>query len=91
MKMKCNRYDLEDYLVKYVNSVEETLDILIYMIGDCKRQPTEDELLNVLIGHKDSLKYEHKRLWDCFEALVHDKKIVTDTTEADVHKDRRHE
>ena len=41
------------------NSVIETL---IYMIGDCEQKPTEDELLNVLIGFSTINKFQHKKI-----------------------------
>ena len=70
-----DRFDLEERLTEYAAAWEQMTENLIYMIGDSKERPTEDELLNVLIGFKDSQKYQYNRLWGTFEQLIKNKTI----------------
>ena len=70
-----DRFYLEERLTEYSATWEQMTENLIYMIGDSKERPTEDELLNVLIGFKDSQKYQYNRLWSTFEQLIKNKTI----------------
>ena len=76
-----DRFDLEERLSEYSAAWEQMTENLIYMIGDSKERPTEDELLNVLIGFKDSQKYQYNRLWSTFEQLIKNKTINNRGTE----------
>lgn len=75
-----DRFDLEEKLTEYSASWEEMTETLIYMIGDSPEKPTEDELLNVLIGFKDAQKFRYNRLWDIFEQLVKNRTITSGIT-----------
>lgn len=70
-----DRFDLETRLTEYSAACEEMTDTLIYMIGDSEERPTEDELLNVLIGFKEAQKFRYNRLWSIFEQLIKNKTI----------------
>ena len=45
-----------------VDTTNNAIELLIYMIGDCESSPTEDEVLNHLIGMQVNLKYQYKQL-----------------------------
>ena len=70
-----DRFDLEEKLTEYSAACEEMTDTLIYMIGDSEERPTEDELLNVLIGFKEAQQFRYNRLWSIFEQLIQNKTI----------------
>jgi hypothetical protein len=69
--------------IKRVQELKDQTDtvaeLLIYMIGDhpAEHQPTEDELLNVLIGFQTLNKYSHIKLIQ--ELKVADKLLQDDT------------
>ena len=44
-----DRFKLEE-AISDILSTNEELESVIYRIGDCKTAPTEDQLLNMLIG-----------------------------------------
>lgn len=75
-----NRFDLEEKLTEYSAAWEEMTETLIYMIGDSPEKPTEDELLNVLIGFKDAQKFKYNRLWSIFEKLIENHTITSKGT-----------
>jgi len=66
-----DRFDLEDDISKMLNTSEE-IDDIIYRFGDCPDQPSEDQMLNMLIGVKELFETRYKRMWDTFEGLVKD-------------------
>ena len=69
--MTIDRFELEDRISSML-SIGDNIDDLIYLIGDAKERPTEDEMLNALIGMKSSLDIKYKRLWSTFEQLIQD-------------------
>ena len=44
-------------------SLQDELETILYSIGDCKVTPTEDQLMNMLIGIIDMNKVRHERMW----------------------------
>ena len=74
-----DRFDLEEQITDYAAACEQMTETLLYMIGDSKERPTEDELLNVLIGFKASQKYKFNKLWDTFEDLIKNLKMEIKT------------
>ena len=46
-----DRFDLEDAMSR-MQAVEDDIDDIIYKVGDCPERPTEDDILNLLIGVK---------------------------------------
>ena len=65
-----NRFDLEDRITENQTITEEMLETLMFAIGDHEKKPTEDQLMNMLIGFKQSQQYRFDRLWRCFEQCI---------------------
>ena len=66
-----DRFDLEE-AISEVFTTNEELDTLLYRIGDSPVTPSEDELMNMLIGIIELNKVRYEKLWNTFEALVKD-------------------
>ena len=64
-----NRFDLEEAITDVFTSNEE-LDTLLYRIGDSPVTPSEDEVVNILIGIITLNKVRYEKLWNTFEALL---------------------
>ena len=64
-----DRFDLEEAITETFTSNEE-LETLLYRIGDSPVTPTEDEILNMIIGIIELNKVRYEKLWNTFEALV---------------------
>ena len=64
-----DRFDLEDRITRFWD-INENVEDLIYMIGDSPNKPSEDDLLNALIGLKSTIDIRYERLWSVFEKLV---------------------
>ena len=69
-----NRFDLEDSIGDMTNTSSD-IGTVIYAIGDCPNVPTEDELLNMLIGIKQLHETRYQKMWSTFEALIIHKSI----------------
>jgi hypothetical protein len=72
--MKYNRFDLEQLILK---NWEITTEIkhLRELISDGK--PTQDQLENYLLGLETIYEVKFNKLWDCFEELCQNQKIVS--------------
>ena len=66
-----DRFDLEE-AISEVFTTNEELETLLYRIGDSPVTPSEDELMNMLIGIIELNKVRYEKLWNTFEALVKD-------------------
>ena len=66
-----DRFDLEESISEVFTTNEE-LETLLYRIGDSPVTPSEDELMNMLIGIIELNKVRYEKLWNTFEALVKD-------------------
>lgn len=64
-----NRFDLEQAISDIFTSDEE-LETLLYRIGDSPVTPSEDEVMNILIGIIALNKVRYEKLWNTFEALL---------------------
>ena len=64
-----DRFDLEE-AISEVFTTNEELEVLLYRIGDSPVTPTEDEIMNILIGVIELNKVRYEKLWNTFEALV---------------------
>ena len=64
-----NRFNLEDAMSRMLD-IDNELDDLIYRIGDSPKPPTEDDLLNILIGIKELNNTRYDRMWTIFEQLI---------------------
>jgi hypothetical protein len=72
--MKYDRFDLEQLIVK---NWEITTEIkhLRELISDGK--PTQDQLENYLLGLETIYEVKFNKLWDCFEELCQNQKIIS--------------
>ena len=64
-----NRFDLEEAITDVFTNNDE-LETLLYRIGDSPVVPTEDEIMNIIIGIIALNKVRYEKLWNTFEALV---------------------
>ena len=69
MKDTRDRFDLEEAIGDVFTSNEE-LETLLYRIGDSPVTPSEDEVMNILIGIISLNKVRYEKLWNTFEALI---------------------
>jgi len=69
MKDTRDRFDLEEAISDVFTSNEE-LETLLYRIGDSPVTPSEDEVMNILIGIIALNKVRYEKLWNTFEALI---------------------
>ena len=69
-----DRFTLEDNISKMLDTSQE-LDDIIYKCGDDVNQPSEDDILNLLIGVKALHEARYNRLWSTFEMLMKNKTI----------------
>ena len=70
-----DRFDLEEEIQKVWNT-EEDLDTILYRMMDAPDIPSEDEITSMLIGLKEIHKSRCLKLWNVFETLLENKKIV---------------
>ena len=64
-----DKFDLEEAITDVFTSNEE-LETLLYRVGDSPVVPSEDEVMNILIGIIALNKVRYEKLWNTFEALV---------------------
>ena len=64
-----DRFDLEEAITEMFTANEE-LETLLYRIGDSPVTPSEDEVMNILIGIIALNKVRYEKLWNTFEALI---------------------
>ena len=72
-----DRFDLEEEIQKVWNT-EEDLDTILYRIMDAPEvwTPSEDEITSMLIGLKEIHKSRCLKLWNVFETMLENKKII---------------
>jgi hypothetical protein len=72
--MKYDRFDLEQLILK---NWEITTEIkhLRELISDGK--PTQDQVENYLLGLETIYEVKFNKLWDCFEELCQNQKIIS--------------
>ena len=72
--MNYTRFDLEQLILK---NWEITTEIkhLRELISDGK--PTQDQLENYLLGLETIYEVKFNKLWDCFEELCQNQKIIS--------------
>ena len=64
-----NRFDLEQN-IQAMGRLQEDLETLLYKVGDSPTFPTEDELMNTIIGMIELHKIRYEKLWNCFEQSI---------------------
>jgi hypothetical protein len=72
--MKYDRFDLEQLILKNWEVVTE-IKHLRELISDGK--PTQDQIENYLLGLETIYEVKFNKLWDCFEELCHNRKIIS--------------
>ncbi len=73
-----NRFDLEDAMSRMLD-IDNELDDLIFKVGDCPDVPTEDEIINMLIGIRALNQTRYDRMWNIFEQLIKNGTIKSET------------
>jgi len=73
--MKVDRFDLEQQILKCWN-VTEDVDLLHRTLLDGPREMTTDEISNALLGIQTLYEMKFNELFNTFEKLVQEKKIV---------------
>jgi len=63
-----NRFDLEQN-IQAMGRFQEDLETLLYKVGDSPTSPTEDELMNAIIGMIELHKIRYEKLWNCLDAI----------------------
>ena len=71
--MQIDRFDLEQGILQCWNVVDD-IDLLYENVMD--KDMTTDEIANTLLGLQQLYKMKFEKLFDTFEKLVHDKKIL---------------
>jgi hypothetical protein len=76
------RFNLEEEIQNVWNT-ENDLDTILYRIMDAKDgPPSEDDLVNMLLGLKEIHKSRCIKLWDVFETMVNEKAFVESKVES---------
>lgn len=70
-----DRFELEERILD-AGGLQEELETILYKVGDSPTRPTEDELMNMLIGVIELCKVRNERLFMAFETLVKEKKVL---------------
>lgn len=70
-----NRFDLEEHM-SAMSNLGDDIDTVIHAYGDAKIRPTEDDMLNMLIGIKALHEARYQRMWQTFEHLIRTKVIT---------------
>ena len=73
-----NRFDLEDAISRMLD-IDNELEDIIYKVGDSPDRPSEDDILNLLIGVKSLNQARYDRLWNIFEQLIKNETIRSET------------
>jgi hypothetical protein len=73
--MSVDRFDLEQQILKCWN-VTEDVDLLYRNLLDGPKEMTTDEIANALLGIQTLYEMKFNELFNTFEKLVHEKKIV---------------
>lgn len=73
--MKVDRFDLEQQILKCWN-VTDDIDLLYRNLLDGPAEMDVDEMSNALLGIKTLYEMKFNELFNTFEKLVHEKKII---------------
>lgn len=68
-----DRFDLEQHIMSCWNVCEDIK--VVYSQYDHK-SPSEDEMMNLLIGLEQLYQLKFQQLFDTFETLIRERKIV---------------
>lgn len=53
-----------------MSDVDDELGILLYAVGDSRVRPTDDQIMNMIIGIKEMQKFRYLQLQDEYENLI---------------------
>jgi len=67
--MSNDRFTLEERMTSILD-IGDMIEDLMHMIGDSPDTPTEDQIINQLIGMKSTLNIRYERMWMVFEELI---------------------
>ena len=70
-----DRFDLEEHM-SAMSILGDDIDTVIHAYGDAEIKPTEDDMLNMLIGIKALHEARYQRMWQTFEHLIKTKVIT---------------
>ena len=70
-----NRFDLEEAMSQLYNMGDD-IDIILHAYMDAEVRPTEDDMANMLIGVKALHNARYQKMWEVFETLIKEKKLV---------------
>ena len=65
MKMEQFESDMSD-----TYNIFNELETILYKVGDAPTQPTEDQLMNMLIGVMDLHKVRYEKMWASWNEYV---------------------
>jgi hypothetical protein len=71
--MKYDRFDLEQLILKNWEVVTEIKHLREHM----ETNPTQDQIENYLLGLETIYEVKFNKLWDCFEELCQNQKIIS--------------
>ena len=71
--MKYDRFDLEQLILKNWEVVTEIKHLRELM----ESKPTQDQVENYLLGLETIYEVKFNKLWDCFEELCQNQKIIS--------------
>jgi hypothetical protein len=71
--MKYDRFDLEQLILKNWEVVTEIKHLRELM----ETNPTQDQIENYLLGLETIYEVKFNKLWDCFEELCQNQKIIS--------------
>jgi len=52
-----------------MSDIDDELQILLHAVGDSRVRPTEDQIMNMIIGMQEMQKFRYHRLWDEYQNL----------------------
>lgn len=71
--MKYDRFDLEQLILKNWEITTEIKHLRELM----ESNPTQDQIENYLLGLETIYEVKFNKLWDCFEELCQNQKIIS--------------
>ncbi len=71
--MNYTRFDLEQLILKNWEVVTEIKHLREHM----ESKPTQDQVENYLLGLETIYEVKFNKLWDCFEELCQNQKIIS--------------
>jgi hypothetical protein len=55
--------------INEIYNIKDDLETILYAVGDSPIRPTEDQLMNMLIGALDKLKFKHQKLLQEYDSI----------------------